>query len=209
MRFATIGVLLMAVFALSAVASASAAELEQVPPEGGFKVLSGASTFITSGGTELKCEKDSGSGKLLGAKLDDSDVTFEKCKADGVSCTSSGAKSGNIETTVMSELVWLNKSTQKAGQKLLLTKPVKITCLIVSVEVVGSTLCPIEPVNTKTSKIVLPCKAGSKKGQQEFTTYLNEAGEKFSGITFSNGEESALTSTETLDLEKEGEIKVT
>lgn len=206
-RIITVCLGLAAVFALSAAASASALELEQVPSTGTFKVLSGKSTFETVGGTKLECEKDSGSGKLLGAQLDDSLVTFEKCSSSGVSCSSSGQKSGNIETTVMSELVWLSKSSKQAGEKLLLTTPVKITCLIISKEVTGATLCPVSPVNSKTAKVLLGCKQSG--GKQEFTEYENESGQKFKAVTITSGEESGLTSDEVLDLEKEGEIAVT
>jgi hypothetical protein len=107
----------------------------------------------------------------------------------------------------MSDLVWLNKSSKLAGQKLTLTAPVKITCLIISVEVTGSTLCPIEPVNKVVTKLLLGC--NQSKGKQQYTTYLNEAGESFKAVTDTNGEESGLQSDELLDLEKAGEIMVT
>jgi hypothetical protein len=205
-RSSVIGLLVVTVLALSVVASASAAELEQIPSEGGFTVASGASTLETTSGTKVACEKDSGKGKLTGSKTGESAVTFEKCKADGVSCTSAGAKSGDIEISIKSELVWLDKATGLAGEDLVLAKPVKITCLIVSVEVTGSTICPVEPLDTKTTELTLVCKA--TKGKQEFTEYENESGEKFKDTLKANGEEAGLTSSETLALEKEGEIKI-
>jgi hypothetical protein len=208
--------LVLALFALSAVAaaSASAAELKQTPEKGKFTVSSGESKFQTTSGKEIKCKKDSGSGETTGETTDKSTTTFEECSATefGIkaSCSSSGAKSGDIETKINSELVWLHKSGgskhEKAGEKLALAETVKITCSIVKVEVTGATLCPIEPVNTKTKTFTLGCK--ESKGVQEWTEYENEKGEITKEVfTKSSGTESGLESTESLKFETEGEIQ--
>lgn len=200
-RVKIVGLLAVAMFALSAgtATSAFAAELlRQVPDEGGFTISSGSGTFETTGGTKLTCGADKGSGKLTGEKSDESKVTFEKCKSSGISCS-------NVETSIKSELVWLNKSAGIVGEKLELTKPVKVTCFIITLEVTGTTLCPIEPLNKKTKELKIVCK--QSKGKQEFTEYENEKGEKFKATTKTGSEESGLTDTETLTLEKEGEIK--
>jgi hypothetical protein len=200
-RTSIIGLLVLAVFAFSAVAaaSASAAELEQIPSSGTFTIASGAGTFETTGGTKLACGADKGSGKLTGVKTDESTVTFEKCKSSGISCS-------NVETSIKSELVWLNKSAGLAGEKLELTKPAKVTCFIISLEVTGATLCPVEPVNKKTKELKIVCK--QTKGKQQYTEYENEKGEKFKATTKTGKEESGLEDTETLTLATEGEIKV-
>jgi hypothetical protein len=73
----------------------------------------------------------------------------------------------------------------------------------------GSTLCPVEPTNTKTTTFKLPCKESG--GKQEFREYENEKGEKFKAITETNKgggfEESALSATETLTFPEAVEIK--
>ncbi len=209
-------VLLAVVSALAmcavAATAASAAELEQVPAKGAFTVKSESGTFETVGKQKVTCKSDSGSGEITGAKTDKSKVTFEGCTGPlGVKCTSSGAKvAGTIETEVNSELVWLSKASLKAGEKLALAKEVTISCSFVKLVVRGATLCPVEPVNTKTTAFKIVCKQSA--GKQEFREYENEKGEKFKAITETNVngsfEESALASTETLTFGEEAEIKV-
>jgi hypothetical protein len=194
----------------TAVATASAAEIEQLPPSGKFTVSSEKSTFETHSKEAVKCKKDSGSGEITGAKTDKSKVTFEGCTGPlGVTCTSSGAKSGDIETEVNSELSWLNKAENKVGVKLALAKEIAIKCSFVELKVKGSTLCPIEPVNTSTATFKIICKQTA--GKQEFTELENESGTKIKSITETNKgsgfEESALESTETLTFTAAAEIK--
>ena len=204
---------LVAVFALGvvSVATASAAELEQIPSTGRFTVRSEASTFETHSKERISCKRDSGEGELTGVKTDRSKVTFEECTGPlNVKCTSSGAKTGNIETEINSELVWLSKSGLKAGEKLALAKELSISCSIIKIKVRGATLCPVEPVNVRTTTVKLVCRQSG--GKQEFTEYENEKGEKFKAITESSKggafEESGLASTETLTFSEPGEIRV-
>lgn len=214
-RIRTIVLALVSVFAMSAVAAAaaSAAELEQVPSSGSFTVTGENGVFETHAKEKISCKKISGSGELTGVKTDKSKVTFEECTGPlGVKCTSSGQTSGKIATEINSELVWLSKASLKAGQKLALAKELSITCSIVKITVRGATLCPVEPVNTKTTTFKLVCKQTG--GKQEFTEYENEAGEKFTAITESKKgsgsfEESGLQGTETLTFGELAEIKVT
>ncbi len=212
-RIKTVVLAVVAVLAISAVAAtaASAAELEQLPPSGKFTVKSGASAFETHSKEKVSCKSDSGSGEITGAKTDKSKVTFEGCTGPlGVTCTSSGAKSGNIETEINSELVWLSKSGLKAGEKLALAKEITISCSFIKLTVRGATLCPVSPVNTKTTTFTITCSQSG--GKQEFTEYENEKGEKIKAITEtkkgSSFEESALASTETLTFGEEAEIMV-
>lgn len=214
-RIRTTFVALLAVFALSAVAAsaASAAELEQVPPSGKFTVKSETGVFETHAKEKITCKKATGSGEITGVKTDKSKVTFEECTGPlGVKCTSSGQSSGNIATEINSELVWLSKASLKAGEKLALAKELSITCSIVKLTVQGSTLCPVEPVNTKTTTFKLVCKQTA--GKQEFTEYETESGEKIKAITLTKKgsgsfEESGLQATETLTFTELAEIKVT
>jgi hypothetical protein len=199
----------LALFAVGALA-ASAAELEQVPAKGTFTVKSEGGTFETHSKEKVSCKKDSGSGELTGAKTDKSTVTFEECTGPlGVKCTSSGAKAGTIVTEINSELVWLSKASKLAGEKLALAKEVTIACSFIKLTVKGSTLCPVEPVNTKTTALKINCKQSA--GKQEFTEFENEKGEKSKAITETNKgggfEESGLASLETLTLSETGEIK--
>jgi|GEM_PF-5419368 len=118
---------LLAVFvalAIGAVAasSATAAELEQIPSSGEFKVSAAAGgTFETKSGSKITCKTVSGSGTVTGVKTATSKVTFEGCTSSGFKCTA-GKTSGSIETEINGELVWLSKAGLKAGQKLTLAK---------------------------------------------------------------------------------------
>lgn len=211
-RIRTAVVAFVAMLMLSAVAAlaASAAELEQIPAKGKFTVSSSSGKFETVGKSSVSCTKATGSGEVTGAKTGKSTTTFEGCTGPlGVKCTSSGATSGNIVTEINSELVWLNKSTKTAGQKLALAKEVTINCSLIKLKVRGATLCPVEPVNTKTKTFTFPCKESA--GKQEFREYENESGEKFKAITETNVsgsfEESGLSATETLTFPEAVEIK--
>jgi len=205
---------LTALLAMTAVASASAALPEQSPAEGTFEVSSKAGTFETVGKEKVECTGAKGSGKLTGAKTDTSKVTFEGCKAKdiiSVSCSTKGAKSGDIETEIDSELVWKSKAKEEVLEKLTLAKEVEIECTsLVKIKVKGTTLCPVSPVNKKTKTVTLACtQSGGKQNPEE---YENEKGEKVKAITESskNGgkfEQSGLQSEETLTLSTEGEIK--
>jgi hypothetical protein len=211
----TAGLILVAMFAISAIASASASAAlpEQSPATGSYKVTSGKGSFELTNGEKVTCKTDKGEGKLTGAKTDESTVDFEGCEAFGVKCSSSGAKSGVIATPIDSELVYLAKggvATKTVGEDLKLASTVKITCLIIGLEVKGSTLCPITPINTSTTKLEITCK--ETKGVQEYTEFVNNTTGKIekditettkSGKTFQSG----LESTETLELSTAGEIK--
>lgn len=190
-------------------ASASAAELEQTPTSGKFTVSAAGGTFQTKSGSEITCKTVSGSGEVTGAKTATSKVTFEGCTSSGVKCTA-GKTSGSIETEINGELVWLSKAGLSAGQKLTLAKELTVTCLFIKIKVKGSTLCPIEPVNEKTTTLKLTCK--QKGGKQEFTEYENEEGKKIQAITLTNisgtFEESGLASTESLSFSSMVEVKV-
>jgi hypothetical protein len=214
MRITRTGVTLLAAIvalAIGAVAStsASAAELEQIPSSGKFTVSAAGGTFETKSGSKITCKTVSGSGEVTGVKTATSKVTFEGCTSSGFKCTA-GKTAGNIETEINGELVWLSKSGLKAGQKLSLAKELSVTCAIIKIAVKGSSLCPVEPVNTKTTTIKLVCTQTG--GKQSFTEYENEKGEKFKAVTESNKgggfEESGLSSTESLSFSTMVEVKV-
>ena len=188
-RIGTMVVTLMAVFAVSAVASATASASlpEQVPASGKFTVKSEKGTFETIGKESIKCSSDKGEGEITGPKTDKSKLTFEVCVGPlGVKCNSSGASSGDISIEINSELVWLNKAKEEVGEDLVLAKEVTIKCTALqTLKVKGSTVCPVAPTNTKTTTFTITCK--QKEGKQEFTEYENEAGTKIKDITETEG----------------------
>ena len=213
-RIRMIGLALVAVFAMSAIvaSAASAALPEQLPATGKFTGTSGASTFETLKGEKVKCTSDTITGEITGAKTSKSTITFKGCEGLGLKCNTSGAGSGEIVLNVTGTLVYIMKSTKEVGLLNTLGAALTIKCTAFETLVVrGSTLCPITPVNTKTTKYKVVCKA--TKGMQEPANY--EPGSELikAPVTETEGkglisfpfEESGLTGTDELTL-PEGEI---
>ncbi len=213
-RIRMIGLALVAVFAMGAIvaSAASAALPEQLPATGTFTGTSGASTFETKSGEKVKCTSDTIAGEITGAKTSKSKITFKGCEAFGLKCNSSGAASGEIVLNVTGELVYIMKATKEVGLLNTLTAELTIKCsAFQTLKVKGSTLCPITPVNVKTTKYKVVCK--ETKGVQEPVNY--EPGSELikAPITETKGEglksfafeQSALTGTDELTL-PEGEI---
>ncbi len=214
-RIKMLGLALVAVFAMGAViaSAASAALPEQLPSTGTFTGTSGASTFETKSGEKVKCSSDAIAGEITGPKTSKSKITFKGCEAFGFKCNSSGAGSGEIVLNVTGELVYIMKATKEVGLLNTLTGELTIKCsAFQTLKVKGSTLCPITPVNTKTTKYKVVCKA--TKGVQEPINY--EPGSELikAPITETKGEglktfpfeQSGLTGTDELTFSTEGEI---
>lgn len=212
---------LLAVFALSAVASATAyAGLPEIvnskgelPVKPGFTSTSKKGTFETAKGEKLTCEKDKDKGKITGPKTDTVTITFEECKSSGIACNTKGSKSGVIEFEASSKLVYTNEAKKEVGEVLSPTAELTIECTALeTLKVKGSLICKITPVNELTLTATLSCK--QKKGVQEPTEY-EEEGKKVKEITETEGkgaksfkfEQSGLESEDTLTFEEEVEIK--
>jgi hypothetical protein len=213
-RIRMIGLALVAVFAMSAIATAAASAAEMTPFPNKFTAKSGASTFETKSGEKVKCSADSGTGEVTSATKDTATIKFTGCEAFGFKCKSAGAASGEIVLKVTSELVDIMKANKEVGNILTLEKELTIECSIFEkLKVKGSTLCPITPVEVKTKEFKLICK--EKGGMQEPANYevggvlvkapiTETKGEGIKNFAF---EQSGLEGTDTLTFEKEGEIK--
>lgn len=217
---------LVAVFAMSAVASATASagtmpeivnKEGKTPVKTGFTSTSGASKFETKSGESVKCKADSVKGKITGSSSDEATISFTGCTAVGglLKCKSKGAGSGEIVLKIASELVWLNKNeTEDPGEDLNLPEVLTIECTGLASETLkvrGSTICPITPFMKLGTTAVLTCK--QKGGIQEPTSYFL-GGSEIKDITETEGtgakkfafEQSGLESTDTLTFEEEVEI---
>lgn len=83
-RIRLLGVALMAVFALGAIAAITAsAEVTLILPEKGVTVKSksGKGTLLTVGGSQVICQKDKGESSFTTGNLGTFKVDFEECKA--------------------------------------------------------------------------------------------------------------------------------
>jgi hypothetical protein len=111
-RIKVLGPALVAVFAVSAVASSAAlaVEPEFKPEKGVFPVtFSGSSTaaskLVTKANGTVECKSDSSSGEVTSAKEAKSVVVkFKECESEGfikAKCTTAGKATGEIETTTL------------------------------------------------------------------------------------------------------------
>jgi hypothetical protein len=222
-RIKMVGLALAAVFAMSAIAaaSASAALPELVNKEGkelvkkGFVSTSGTSVFETKSGEKVTCKADTDKGEITGPKTDKAKITFTGCEAFGLKCNSKGAKAGEIILEVTSKYFYINKEKHEVGILLTLTAELTIECTAFQkLKVKGSTFCAVSPVNKLSTGGTITCK--QTKGVQEPTELINEAGGKEKApITETKGEglksfafeQSGLTSTDTLTFEEEVELR--
>ncbi len=220
----TAGLVLVAMFAMSAFATATAfaaSPLRLVNAKGEeakgetYTVKSGASKFETKGEGSIECKEDKGTGEITGANTDTSKITFTGCSAkEGIfsaTCTSSGAASGDIELNANSKIVYLNKeSEENVGLDLELKANVTIVCEAFGVKqtltVKGSTLCPTTTALSKTAKIT--CEQSG--GVQKYVKY-EEKGTSFEDKTETEGKgkktfgftQSGLQGTDTLEYAKQ------
>jgi len=160
------------VFALCAVAAASASANTPRWKVGGaylgagveeaFSSTSGVSKLrVPARGLTLVCKKDSGSGKIVGSAAGSPGtnkevvVTFEECSVEGApTCVVP-----NITTKKLkSELVWLSKEGNNAGDRLLPEEGTVFTNIVISgcaaagtFPVTGEALGKVEPIATEVT----------------------------------------------------------
>lgn len=109
-----LGLCLVVVFALSAVASAtaSAAEPELVNTKGealvkkNFSAKGGAGELTTKSNGAIKCKEAKAEGEVTGLKTAKSTTTFSGCEFSGIKCNTTGAKEGLIVTPLEGRLVY-------------------------------------------------------------------------------------------------------
>lgn len=181
-RLKILGLALVAVFALSAVVSATAFALPVVLPEPEEKWTgeSGKSLLETLGGARIKCVKDKSEGTIEAKKpLGLFHITFEECKGEkgGFSgtCTGLGDKPGQILALGKYHLVNDKLGTPPGVGILFLLEHVHFICTIiieVLVLVLGEVLCLIKPVNEKVKHFEIVCE--QSKGDPLETVYWDE-----------------------------------
>jgi hypothetical protein len=218
----TAGSILVAMLAISAIASASAsAALPELVNSKGeelvkkkYTATSGKGKFQTEKNGIIECEKDTATGEVTGPKTGTTTVKFTKCAFSGLSCKTAGASSGEIRVEAVSKLVYINKSTKEVGLDLE-AKESTVECPLEKLKVRGSVIGVIaaKDVNTPVTEVELVFKQTG--GKQEPSQYENEKGEKVTDITETEGsglktfkfEPSGLSSTDVLKFEETIEIK--
>jgi hypothetical protein len=229
-RRLTVGLALVAVFAMCGIASASAsaAELEYTvfpnPMVQATQVgVSELAVFVCTGGSTA--------GKIESAKMATvNPVKFTGCKSTtrfgGGSCQSGATKGEIVTNELTSELVYPVGTRTLHNQAAEVLKPksgtefVKFSCETLlgseTLRVKSSVICHIEPVNAGASKkSMLRCVTGASKGIQDLTEYETEAGVITKGVfleiegsgpeNFKEG--SSLKFTAEIEVEKALKIK--
>jgi hypothetical protein len=227
MRIRTLGLALVAVFAMSAIASATASAtpplLPQLVNKSGaelvkktFKGTSTESVFETKGGEAIKCKEDKIAGKITGLSTDSAEIKFTGCSAAaGLAKCKTGSTTGEIVLNVTSLLVWINVAKEEPGEDdILPAGGLLIECPSLlgteKLKVTGSTVCPT--TKDLLVKATITCK--QTKGVQEPSEYEMEGGLKFKAITETQGsgvktfgpEPSGLKGTDSLEFEEEVQI---
>ncbi len=225
----TLGLVVVAAFATSAIASATAsARLPELlnsaglaPVKKRFTGTSTESTLEARSGANVKCKGDTITGKVTGLKTAEAELVFTGCTtaAGLLKCKSAGANSGEIAAKVDSTLVYIDKAKKEVGLLSALVGVLTIECtglLSETLKVRGNLICPIAPVNKLGINLTVTCKA--TKGVQEVTedevegeseivkTETNALEVKGEGSESFGWELAGFTSTETLTFEEEVHI---
>jgi hypothetical protein len=216
-RLKVLATALVVVFAVSAVAVASASAAPEVVKEGkagvelvkkGLK-LSGGAGELKAAGQTVKCSSLSGSGEGEGlTKVKNVKVIYKGCKLGTSECKTSGKGKEEISTeTLHGEIGYLEKATKKVGNKLEPTAPATkfagFTCGIITTEVTGCTINKLEPVNVLIKlKEFLKDIWNVVNGKQEWTKF--EGGTSCTLKAF--GGEAVLSSTANIEFEEEAEL---
>jgi len=179
-----LGLALLAIFALGAIAAMSASAAlpvglpvaTQANPVK-FSDKSGPGSF--DGASEVSCRTDTSSGEFLSTSLGNFSVLFERCEASRIACTTlgTGQTSGTIRTTGEFHLVYLRRGTPPTVGIAFLINEVHFECSsLVLVRVRGCAVGPVSPINTSVGtggKYVVTLKRSGVKN--EFTSFLNAA----------------------------------
>ncbi len=180
-RLKILGVALMAVFALSAVVSATAsAALPVVLPETAetWKGTSGSGTLETLKGTQIVCKEATSEGTIEAKKpLGLFHIDLHGCSSSGVECMSLGDKNETILVLGSYHIVF--DSLKPLGTAILfLLEPVHNECPLGGSLLIleGEVLCLIKPIEVLTKHLEIVC--DDTKGDPSETVYWGEKGEE-------------------------------
>lgn len=184
-RFRAIGLMMVAVFALSLAATATAqAEPEALLLTGEtfpatFEGTSGKGKLENTAKEEIACEKGKNSGSITSSKEGKATFTFEKCTTSlfSIKCNSEGSAAGTIKTEGNFKLVY--DSLSPLGVALLLTLPttLHIECSGFGLlQVKGNLLILFKTFGTETKNLEFTLEQSG--GKPKDTTYWEGGAEK-------------------------------
>lgn len=166
---------LMAVFALGAAGSASAASLLFVPHSGIFPYhlagTGGVAILETLGGTKVEAASTDVLALVLNSTLSDVRIEFLKVKSGIASCGNDG-KSGTILVNLVAHLGFADPGN-KPAELLLVPSGFEFTCAgFVNSKVRGSVIGEITKPALNTASEELGISFKQTGGEQEFTEFL-------------------------------------
>ncbi len=186
-RLKILGLALMAVFALSVVASASASaeELSFLPePTAANPVTlegtSGKGTLETVGKSTVTCTSVTSLASLTGLKVGTYHLHFKGCKSSGAPCNSVGDEKEVILALGKTKLVYDKVTEGLAAAILLEQEELHFTCTLGPIKVLvlvrGNLLGLIKPINvlTKTLELVVEQEKGKPKETKYWETETGE-----------------------------------
>jgi len=162
--------------------------------KGKFTSTGGVGVLTAVGGSEVECKTESSAGEYKpgGNNKEEAGVVvaFTGCTAAGLSCTSKGAKSGELITNELEGLVgWENKALKKTDLELSPAKSVtsgffiEFECVGLLVKVKGHVLVPIKNDAMKETEIL---KFVAKKGKQKPEKWEESSEKAILEASFSN-----------------------
>ncbi len=162
LRIRTLGLALVAVFALSSVA-ASAASAAKPEYKGSlpnaFTIKSNTIVFSVPGSITFTCSSGTGQGELTAdpsKKAGTVTLKWGGCLYDGTSpCQSPGAKDEIKTFPLETTLGYINKKSGEVGEALTAAKITEFECANVSFVVEGGVIGALSPANTNTNKFGL------------------------------------------------------
>jgi hypothetical protein len=215
-RFKLLGLTVLAVFVLGAVASSSAfGALPTVLPETAkISGTTGKGTLETTEGLAITCEKSTVSETAFKTK-GAFHITFTGCTGPAKEkCESLGDAAGIILVLGEYHFVFITLSPLVVGLALLLSPEVHIDCLTIIGEVLllvkGCIVGSVSPINTSTTAFTGVIE--QTKGDNKFQSFENDTGEavpcflltkKGAGAFILSGDESAenkFTSTAAVEI---------
>ncbi len=197
-RIKIIGLALVAVFAISAVAAASASALPEFSGFAAgekFKAKAGAGSLDTAGTVgkqrHVNCTAGGGEGTIEATKTSKTTVKFTGCKAAGgfasIPCKTVGANAEEIVTkALVGKLKYLNEAKKEV---VLVLEPevagglfAEFTCeglgVTEKIKVKGTSIGQLTPVNTLTKTTTLTFKETAKASGKQSILEYEEAAKK-------------------------------
>ena len=185
LRIRTLGLALVAVFALSAIAaSAASAALPEFKAPFPKKFTGGNEGPMFMKGPEstdtLLCTKGAAyGGEITGIKKGSMTMRFKACEGPGGrECQTAGANPGEVVTSALGmELGYINKKAKEVGVRFWGTggtegvffAEVECGSGEISLRIKGSIIAPITPVDTATNNFKLPFyEGGGGQGVEKF-----------------------------------------